>query len=287
MIADQIARDLAAVDTVRTSGGTYVRMDGKLAVVNVGASVLRVPVIGWVPPIAGMPVRIQWTNGSPELVGTLRPLNPIGVIKATGTPKATVTVDGVDYMLFLRDGYTPAVGHTVEINWQTQTIQGRVTGVDTPTPPPENAPGTTPFDVTILAAGSGRYQPGSGWWSNDPWASNSNVGIWTFGDYVKQAVGAGATIEAVAIFLPLIQEAGSCSIGVHAHPALPGGAPTITSLIPLSPRGGWVALPINFGTYLALGGTGIGVVAPTGGNNQWRGTASNSQSGAIRIVGKR
>lgn len=287
--ADDVARKFAGVGSSRSEVGMFVRMEGRYAVVNIGTSTVPVPCDGFYPPVPGMAVRIDWVNGSPVVKGPVRPLNPLGKITATGTPRATVTVDGVAYLLYYRAGYTPAVSDDVEINWATGIIQGKVTGVSTPEAPGETEGGSEPFTLIVRAANSGRYQPGSGWWGNDPWASSSNNGIWTYGNRVRDAVGSG-TPTSVDIYLPLIGEVGLASVGVHPHPSLPGGAPTITSLnaLPLGGRSGWVRLHPSFATYLAAGGRGVGVTAPGGaGYTRWRGTAGDGLSGALRIRGTR
>lgn len=286
--ADDVARLLAGATSARSETGVFVRMDGRFAVVNIGTSTVTVPCVGFYPPVPGMAVRVDWVNGSPAVTGPVRPLKPLGVITATGTPLATVTVDGTAYLLYYRAGYTPVLGDQVEINWATGIIQGKITGASNPTGPGENGSSSTPFDVTIRAGNSGRYQPGSGWWSNDPRASNSNNGIWTYENRVADAV-AGGSVATIDIYLPLIKELGNCSIGVHSHPGIPGGAPSISSLTPLGlgQRAGWIRLPQSFGAFVAAGGRGIGVTAPGGGDNIWRGTAGDSLSGALRITGTR
>ncbi|GAA1147856.1 hypothetical protein GCM10009651_35740 [Microbacterium natoriense] len=284
---DVLALQASQVTSSRSEAGVFVRMDGRFAVVNIGTSTVTIPCVGFYPPVVGMSVRVDWVNGSPAVTGPVKPLSPLGKITATGTPLATVTVDGVAYLLYYRFGYTPTVGDDVEVNWATGIIQGKVTGVSTPTSPGENPGGAAPFEVVIRAANSGRYQ--SSWWGNDPWASNNNTGIWVYGNLVPEGVGASATLSTIDIYLPLVQQVGNCSVGVHAYPAIPGGAPSVTSLTPLAlgGRAGWVRLPIGFGTYLQAGGRGIGVTAPGGGYNIWRGTAADSLSGALRITGTR
>lgn len=286
--ADDVARLLSAVGSARSETGVFVRMDGRYAVVNIGSSTVKVPCVGFYPPVVGMAVRVDWVNGEPAVTGPVRPLNPLGTITATGTPRAQVTVDGVSYLLYYRSGYSPVLNDQVEVNWATGIIQGKVTGVNNPTTPGENGSGSTPFDVVIRAGNSGRYQSGSGWWSNDPRASNRNVGIWTYENRIADAL-AGATPASISIYLPLVQERGNAAIGVHPHPGLPSGAPSITSTVPLGlgGRAGWVPLPIGFAVYLVPGGRGIGVTAPGGGDNIWRGTAADSYSGALRITGTR
>lgn len=285
--AEDVARRAAQLTTARTETGVFVKMDGRMAVVNIGLSTVTIPCVGFYPPVVGMAVRIDWVNGSPAVSGPVKPLSPLGKITATGNPRATVLVDGESYSLFYRSGYTPAINDQVEINWATGIIQGKVTGVDTPTTPGGGGGGSTPFEVVIRAANSGRFQ--TSWWSNDPRASNNNNGIWVYENRVPEGVGGTANIAAIDVYLPLLQELGNCSIGVHAHPTIPGGAPAISSLTPLARgnRSGWVRLPLAFGVYVAAGGRGIGVSAPGGGDNIWRGTALDSYSGALRISGTR
>ncbi|WP_433584542.1 hypothetical protein [Microbacterium hydrocarbonoxydans] len=285
--AEDVARRAAQLTTARTETGVFVKMDGRMAVVNIGLSTVTIPCVGFYPPVVGMAVRIDWVNGSPAVSGPVKPLSPLGKITATGNPRATVLVDGESYSLFYRSGYTPAINDQVEINWATGIIQGKVTGVDTPTTPGGGGGGSTPFEVVIRAANSGRYQ--TSWWSNDPRASNNNNGIWVYENRVPEGVGTTANIAAIDVYLPLLQELGNCSVGVHAHPTIPAGAPAISSLTPLAKgsRSGWVRLPLSFGVYVAAGGRGIGVSAPGGGDNIWRGTALDSYSGALRISGTR
>ena len=287
--ADDVARRFAEGGSSRSEIGIFVRMDGRFAVVNIGTSTVTVPCIGFYPPIAGMAVRVDWVNSSPAVTGPMKPLNPLGKISATGTPRATVTVDGVAYLLFYRSGYTPAVNDDVEINWATGVIQGKVTGLTTPTDPGESGVGgAVPFDLVVRASNSGRYQ--GSWWGNDPWASSSNDGIWVYGTTVRDAVGAGV-VHACYVYLPLMQDVGAAAIGVHDHGAIPGGAPGIHDAVGMvggAGRSGWVPVPAAFGQYLAVGNRGIGVLAPGGaGYSKWRGTAGDPLSGALRLIGVR
>lgn len=284
--AEIVARKMAGMTSARSETGQFVRMDGRFAVVNIGTSTVTIPCVGFYPPVAGMPVRVDWVNASPTVTGPVQPLNPLGTVTAPGTPRSTVSVDGVAYSLFYRDGYTPAVDDQVEINWATGIIQGKITGFDEPDTPEESGGGTTAFDVTIRAANSGRYQAGSGWWGNAPWASASNDGIWVYENRVRDAVGSG-TVTGIQIYLPLVQQVGVASIGVHPHFSIPGGAPAIEGLVdlPQGRRSGWQSLPVVFGEYVAPGGSGIAVA--NGGYNIWRGTAEDALSGALRITGTR
>lgn len=273
--------------TVNSSVGIFVRMEDRFAVVNLGTSTVTVPCIGFYPPTAGMAVRVDWVNGSPAVTGPVRPLNPLGTITATGTPLATVEVDGESFTLGYHTGYTPTVGDIVEINWTTSIIQGSITQAADPTPPDETGGGGSAFTVVVRAADSGRYQ--SSWWGNsDLWASNNNDGAWFYGNRVRDAVG-GGSVSSVDIYLPLISEVGNVSVGVHPHAWKPGGGPGLGSLsnLPAGRRSGWQRLPGSYGPYLAAGGRGVGVTAPGGGYTRWRGVGSDGSSGSLRIRGTR
>lgn len=294
--ADALALKLAQQNTVRSETGQFVRMDGRFAVVNIGTSTVTIPCIGVYPPRPGLPVRVEWVNGSPAVKGLVTPQNPFGTISAAGTPRASVLVDGETYELYVMDAYTPTVGDSVAVDWDRYLILGKVSGIDTPAVPGESGGGVVaPFDVTVLASGSGRYQPpsggGGGWWSNDPRASSNNQGIWVYGSRILDAVGTGVVSEAY-VFLPLRSQVGLASIGVHDHPAIPGGAPYIfpasLTALPFGGRNGWVPITAPIAQYLAAGGRGLGVLAPGGnGDTVWRGTASDAMSGAVRLVGTR
>lgn len=284
--AEAVARKFAAQGRVRSEVAVFVRMDGRFAIVNIGDATVPMPCVGFYPPAAGMSVRVDWVNGSPAVTGPVTPLNPLGVISGTGSPKAAATVDGVEYMLFYRDGYTPAVADQVEINWVTGVIQGKVTGVETPEAPPESSASPKPFELVVRAQASGRFNSSGRWGNSDPWASNTTRGLWTYGDAIRSAV-AGASIKTVDIYLPLSQQVGNASIGFHEYGQLPNFFPTILDAVnlPFGSRNGWVRIP--YWSALSLGQRGVGVFAPGGGYTIWRGVASDPLSGALRFNGMR
>lgn len=291
MTGDRFREQVANIPDVRSHTATFVRMDGNLAVVNTGNTQIKLPAPGFYPPRVGMTVQVEWRNGKGAVVGPAVSRNPLGTITGTGSPLATVTVDGVDYLLPYESWYTPTVSDVVSIDWIQEVIVGKLsTSPTAPEEPTTPGGGATPFDVNILAQASGKYDSSWGnWWGgSEVWASNNNQGIWTYGNAVRDGVGATATISRIWINLPLISQVGNCSIGVHGHASIPGGAPTIGSAVPLNPRGGWVELPVDFGVYLLAGSRGIGVLAPGGGLTKWRGAPSpDAWSGALRIQGTR
>lgn len=285
---DVIASQFGDQGTSRAETAVFVKMDGRFAVVNIGTSTITIPCVGFYPPVTGMAVRVDWVNGAASVTGPVRPLNPLGKITATGSPRATVTVDGVAYNLFYRSGYTPAVNDDVEINWATAVIQGKITGVTVPEPPPEAPPEPQKFNVVVRAEQSGRFNSGGRWGNSDPWASNTTRGLWTYNNRIKDTLAGYTTINYVDVYLPLQSEVGNAVLGIHEYGSLPGFFPTITDgfTLPLGSRGGWLRIP-NWGAFLALGQRGIGVLAPGGGQTIWNGVATDPMSGALRFDGVR
>lgn len=290
MTGDRLRDLVANIPEVRSHTATFVRMDGNLAVINTGDTQIKLPAPGFYPPRVGMTVQVEWRNGKGAVIGPAVTRNPIGEITGTGSPLATVEVDGESYLLPYEEWYTPAVTDEVSIDWVREVIVGKLsTSPDAPEEPSTPPSAATPFDVTVLAQRSGKWDfPNANYWGGtEVWASNNNDGVWVYGSAFRDGVGASASISRIWINLPLISQTGSCAIGLHDLAAL-SGAPSIHDEVTLNPRGGWVELPVSFGVYLLAGGRGIGVTAPTGGLSKWRGAPSpDAWSGALRVQGTR
>lgn len=291
MTGDRLRDLVANIPEVRSHTATFVRMDGNLAVINTGDTQIKLPAPGFYPPRTGMTVQVEWRNGKGAVIGPAVTRNPIGTITGTGSPLATVDVDGESHLLPYEDWYTPTVTDVVSIDWVREVIVGKLsTSPDAPEEPSTPEVGATPFDVNILASQSGKWSTtySNYFGGSEVWAGNTSNGVWVYGGAFRDGVGASASISRLWINLPLISQMGTCLIGLHDLGAL-SGAPSIHSTITLSPRGGWVELPVSFGTYLLAGGRGIGVtVTGPGGLTKWRGAPSpDSWSGALRVQGTR
>lgn len=274
---------LATIPDVGSKLGTFVRMSGQLAVINVGNSSITIPVSGFYPPIAGMSVQLEVRNGQPIVTGPSKQLPALGVMTSAGTPKATVLAGGVSYTLGMRDTYTPVIGDDVEINWFSGLIQGKVKGVAVVVAPIENAPaGSAPFEnLLIQAADSGSWI--SSWWTNDVYNGTNNTGAWFYESRVSDGLR-NATLSKIEMFLPPRKVFGNApQVGTHTSGSK-GGNVVVSGQVPLEPRSGWVEIPLPWAPVLQAGG-GIGVT-PSG-YNIWRGTASDSLSGALRFSGTR
>lgn len=264
-------------------------VDG-FAVINTGNTQIRVPCVGYYPPRVGMTVQVEWRDGKPAVIGKAVPQSPTGIITGTGSPKAEVTVDGVAYLMPYQSMYTPVIGDEVSVDWNSDSIVGKLSTSPEVAPPPPTPPAQrAPFDVTVRAQNSGKWSLSYSnyFGGSEVWAGTTTDGLWVYGSAVRDAVGVDAEISRVEIFLPLISQTGACEIGQHPHPSLPGGGPSLSALMPLSPRGGWVQLPNSWGDFLKVGDRGVGVNDGSGGLTKWRGVGQDSLSGALRIQGTR
>lgn len=280
-----IMNRLATIPTVSSKLGRFIRMVGSLALVNVGDRSVTIPCSGFYPPVADMPVQLERRDGSLIVTGPSQQLPPLGKIKAGGTPKATVTVDGTDYTLGYRDGYTPAIGDDVEVNWTSGIIQGKITTVPVAAAPVVNPPTelVTFTNLVVMAADSGSYN--SRWWTNDVYNGDNNTGAWFYGSRVVDALR-GSTPTKVEIFLNPRQSSGYApQVGVHGSATKPGGDVTVSGQVAIEPRSGWVELPLSFALALRDATNGIGVT-PSG-YTIWRGVQADAMSGALRFSGTR
>ena len=281
---EQIQAKLATIPDVGSKLGTFVRMSGMLAVVNVGLSSVTIPVSGFYPPIEGMSVQLERRNGQLIVTGPSQQLPALGVMTSAGTPKATVMAGGVEYTLGMRDTYTPTIGDDVEINWFSGLIQGKVKGLTVALEPEENQPvPPSRFEnLLIQAADSGSYI--SRWWTNDVYNGDNNTGAWFYGSRVADALR-GATVSKIEIYLNPRQASGnSPQVGTHTSGSKPGGNVAVSGQVALEPRSGWVELEPSWAAVLQSGG-GIGVTRS--GYTIWRGTGSDALSGALRFTGTR
>lgn len=278
-------RLIAATADVERRTAVFVGMSGGFAQVNVGNRTITVPCVGFTPPVPGMAVQLERRGRQYAVLGPAVPLNPIGSVTGTGSPKCQVTVDGVPYQLLYRSSYTPVIGDLVEVNWTTGVVQGAISGVPTTTPLDSNpTPATADLPTDpVLASDSGQFR--NVWQSNTVRASTSVSGAWFYNGRVASAL-AGASVTGLDIFLsPSGPSLGVCFIGTHGFGTKPGGWTGIANQVSLDSRAGWVSLPTSFVAALQ-GGGGIAVTSGNG-DNQWYGTQGDRLSGALRFRGTR
>lgn len=258
--------------------------DGVRVLVQFGeGDPVDIPSSGQYLPWPDDPVQIESRNGSLVMTGPAVAKPVEGVISAAGSPKATVTVGGKDYLMQLRDGYTAVVGDPVTVNWVTRLIEGKVTA---PSVPPSGSPGSSgpppgAFELVFQAQDSGSWN-GSRYYLNDVQASDSIMGAWWYGNAIFDTLN-GANVTSVEIYLPLIQELGVATIGRHGYGVNTGVWVGQVDGVALAPRNGWVPLPLSYADLT----TGVSGISVTSGNglNRWKGVQADGLSGAIRIRG--
>lgn len=294
-VADVIGAALSQIPSVRQETAVFLGMESGRARVRVGGNEIVLPFVGVYPPAAGAAVQVEWRDGRGLVVGPTQPRSSLGVVTAVEPPNVTVEIGGVLFTMRHLRSYSPSVGDNVVVQWGEDggTCLGTTDAPPPPPPPPPQPvqpPTTTPqpFEVTVRATDSGRFQ--SSWWGNDPWASSSNRGAWVYGDRIRDAMRGAASYHSLEVFLPMISEVGRCQIGIAHLGGIGGGSPHITDLIelPLGRRNGWVGVPHTWLDQLKDGGRGIGVLAPGGaGWTKWRGTRADAASGQLLIRGTR
>jgi len=280
-----ILNRLAAIPDVGHKLGVFVRMDGVLAVVNVGDRAVTIPSTGFYPPVEGMTVQLERRNGALIVTGPASQLPPLGTITAGGSPKCSVDAGGIVYVLAYRDGYVPTIGDPVEINWATGVIQGKlsVAPVATPAIPNPGGQGGAFENLLVMASGSGSFN--GRWWTSDVYNGDNNTGAWFYGPRIRDALR-GTTPSKIEIFLnPRLASGNSPQVGLHSSASTPGGNVSVGSQTALEPRSGWVELPTWWALSLRDGDGGIGVT-PSG-YTVWRGLSADAMSGALRFSGRR
>jgi hypothetical protein len=290
---DTLLEGIARIPDVGFQTARFVRMDGSLAVVNIGSNSVSLPCVGFYPPVPDMVVQLEKRGGQLIVTGPAKQLNPNGVMLSAGTPRADVDVDGVTFTLGMRAEYTPVVGDPVEINWTTGIIQGKVKGADVPAPPAQNLPPASVVDGMLVQANDSSkfYGPTGAWTGSMPWASPSNTGAWFYPDLRQSLAGITFTRPA-EMFLPPVQLQGQVQVAVHSNVSRPGGAPAASGWTNISGTSGWVALPAGFAESLRDSGGGIAVRCSNG-FNKWQGLQPDSGvredklSGALRFYGTR
>lgn len=297
-LGNQISRKLADVPQISSLVGIFVEMAGSLARINLQGSTVDIRCDGWNPPLPGMPVRVEVIGSRMRVVGPTRPQPAIGTVVESidGGVRAVVEVDGEQYTLPVMAPYSPLATDEVVIHWPSGYVLGEKAAP--PPPPPVEPPTPIPpppvvfKDLVIQPTASGKYDLSyNNWWSPpEVWASNNNKGIWTYGGRFRALAGASG-LRAEFFFPTPFRAVGAAYIGLHPHPQIPGGAPSISELFYLQPgdRNGWYVLPSGWAEALRDNPDwGIGVTSGAG-DNRWPGVgqAGGSQSGWLRFSGTR
>jgi hypothetical protein len=291
--ADALAEILSGISDVdATLIGTFVGPSGTQAIVDVGSARVTIPALGPTFPFTNEPVRLLRVGKITLMLGPV-PRWPVGKVTATGSPRCTVEYppgSGVTKQMGYPPNITPTVGDTVLIDWASGgSVSTKLTIAPGATAPPDPGGGSGGQQQQVFTAvDSGTWQTANGgrWWQNDVWAvsTGNNTGAWFYGSKIRDTIPDSAAINAAEIYLPIFYDTGSAPIAqVHSSTSKPGGNISgVGGTSALNPSSGWVPIPAAFLDYLKANDGGIALVG--GGFKKYRGTASDGQSGALRVT---
>jgi hypothetical protein len=259
--------------------GTFVETaaDGSVRV-DFGQGAVACLSAGFYEPLPGESVRVLQTTEASVMIGPARPRSVIGSVTATGSPYLTVDTSVGEQQLPYLTTYSPSTADTVLI--LGNVVIGKVTAAPAGTYTPETPP-LQEFSVTFKAKDSGSYQ--SGWWTDQVWCSDSNIGCWFYPD-IASTIPDEATILLVQVRVNEFYNAFPSSlatIGLHSL-ASKSGAPSVVSAVTISAGSGWKTLPTSFGDALKTG-TRKGLGTNHGGYHKFRSRVEDANSGALRI----
>lgn len=287
---DKLAQRLEAIPDIDfTIMGKFVRFDGVVAVVDVGAQRVTMPNVGMYFPIPGDDVRIIRVGKQTLLWGPAVARSPIGRVSGSGSPRCTVEYpagSGVSLLMGYPKNITPAVNDVVLIDWTSGgTIIDTITAAPVTVAPDDPSGGAGQSGrQTFTAIDSGSF--GSSWFTNAVFDSTSNSGAWFYGSKIADTIPDGASITSMSIYLPLQSGSGFApNIRGHTSATRPGGNVAFTGgSHTLGAISGWVGIPTSLGDLLKANAFGLGFAANSGGYNIWSGVGSDGLSGALDIA---
>lgn len=272
---------------VRVDQGVYVgRIDGVYAA-DVGGN--RIPVTLTCPePQINDRVHVWFMPGQVYVTGLVIPPpseGTVGFVTATG---AQVITDQGEYVIPFYAGQAPSSGQTVQLEYNAQglRIAGALsTDVVAPIAPPAPVVSVVRQPDLFTATGSGSARRGtSNWWTNQVWASASNVGVYVYGAKVRQTLATAPPVRSVEIYLPVVRNRyGNMRLGWHALETRAGSTPTMQD--PRVVGGGWVDITDLAGRLASGGGIGFDGAGETVFQGiPMNGKPGDPQAGALRIT---
>jgi len=262
--------------------GTYRGLAGIKFLVDVGGSRIPCDSFSSYLPMINERVWVFFFDGAPFVMGPAVPRPAEGTIVSIGSGLAVVSTAIGNVQARYGSATGLAAGTAVKLVWANGAyILPIVTAsVVAPTVPP--APGGEGGQkvAELKATDSGQFN--TRWQNNAPRASDNVMGAWAYGG---ARLPAGSAPISGQIYLPRRSEAGVCRIGRHTSLAatLSGGWVGSLDEAPLSPRNGWVDVPLPILNGIVGVGGGITVTSGNGDNN-WAGTQDDGFSGLLRII---
>jgi hypothetical protein len=282
----ELARALADVTRVTTLVGKMVRLEGGRAIVDVGGGRIPASLFGRIPR-PGDDIHIWFMDGKPFVMGpsTLQPFS--GVIVTVSGDTATVTTDVGDYPGVPFLGATLSSGDLVGLAWGENgpyVIGKSSLTPDAPPVPPDPTGPVTQRVETFTATGSGSGPTNGSFGNvNDVYASASQIGVYTYGSKVRDALSGNQGIDKGEIYLAAKRDSGNLPlIGTQPLESIGGATPVVSNLSTIGrPFSRWVDITSLMPTLAAGGGIGFdgaGYAVFTGINSD------PNQAGALRIT---
>lgn len=291
-LVDYVKHELKRIPIVRITRGVYVgRVDGE-PTVDVDGSRIPVALVMFEPPTASE-VHVWGLQGHWFAVGLVKQPPTEGVISTVAAERVGVQTDSGEFLVPFLSTYTPSSGHVVKLGFDREGLHviGQLSEEVVPraAPPAPVGPVTSRRADLFLATSSGSAARGtSRWFTNQVFASASNVGIYAYGSKVRDTLQAAPPVERIEIYLPQVfNRAGSMAprLGWHPLERRGGVTPTITAQREVS--SGWVDITdladeLRGGGGIGFDGAGYRIFAGIA----MDGRQGDSQAGALRVTYK-
>jgi hypothetical protein len=250
------------------SRGTCVSLDWTtgLVEVNLGGGIKRMPMVG-TGPMVGDQVWVASLAGQPVCLGSL-PKSALGTIIAEPVG-GKVQVRGDDQVVstlpFNYDHEPFGVNQRVAIDWQSGTVEYRLSSDATIMPPAAPAPPAAategPKTVEFSPVDSGSFwQSGGSWAKADVWCTDSYLGAYFYAG-IADTIPDTAQITAVRLSVVETENRFPSSRATFGTHNLGGksGAPVISNAVAVPAGSGTWPLPTSIGDALKTGAArGIG-----------------------------
>lgn len=239
-------------------------------------------------PIVGETVQVL-TVDDRHLLFPAKALPGTGtVLTASGSQVNVETVAGTYSLPYV--GTAPTSGDIVGISWSEQPFV--IGKLSTTPPPPEPIPDpgetATVRSAVFRAIDAGSANTGStNWWQPQPWASNTTIGAWFYGNQIKDTIPATATLVSMDFYASWQSRFGAPPRwGLHGFVSKTGAAASVDGAGEWSPAAGWNPIPWAEDWFNALkpGGVYYGIGLNHGGWNRFSSLTEDSMSGALRIA---
>ncbi|MFF9565723.1 hypothetical protein ACF1AJ_20410 [Leifsonia sp. NPDC014704] len=277
---------IGAKSRVRVLQGTFVAAAASGYTVDVGGG--RIPAdlgTAYLPEVN----EIVWVWAIDDKYFVMGPVTPKpdrGTVVSVASGIATLTT-ALGTVTAPYSGSTPSAGQVMKLAWHGGPFASLMsTSPPPPAPPAPPAPATTTHVDDFYAIDAGSYRAGSGWWTPQVRAGDTNFGAWFYGTKIADTIPATAQIKRVLLYLsPASIGGANPNYALHPHPSKPGGAPALTTFTSgLPATTGDLDLPTSVGDALKAGGGSAGVGINHGGNSIFNSLAADGLSGRIRIT---